>query len=1093
MSLKLIDPVNSMPLFQPNQVLTYNHLNDLATYLYQQERYTRNKLIGSGIVCGLGFNWQTVSSAEQVVIDEGIAVASAGYLIVFLQPVNSDGTIIPYTHKREFKRLKDVPPFKNVPGIANKTVFELITLDQFNAETEIQNKGLIAGTDKNNVLVLLFDIEALNIAKCLDESCDDKGKLYEFTPTPLLVPKDIIDNVNVLGLTEEGRGWKQAEKNLSLTYLGVPNLFLDPSIKINNIGSNADLQKLFLNACQVNNYVNTVKTKLNTLITAYPWVLQKQLDCMKNEVPGLSTTPVNLGDIFQNKIQAFTGSTLANSHSQYLYDFIRDVADCYNDLYSLVMDLVGECGGDENRYPYHVLLGIPQTNDVSSCYQEIKFTETNYKYRSYFIPSPVVDSQFNLYEKVQHTLKRLVRVIAFFKVDAELKNIKIIPGKDYDECLSIRAIPYYYDATKFADLFRIWDYDSTRHNKLNNPRGYHGSPPQTQDNLLRNDTRKINFYRIEGHIGNEISIAQKAIDDMRNKYNLPFNTATVSIQTETNALQCAFSDLEEEYNYYRDRVLGYLREIASWIEYVIPSVEKLLKTYTDSGSTPPEVLIALYEKLKIIRERILKMMEVLSKRCLENFDYNAYKKFYAQIWEAIFDIYARSISSNTSNANQLLNILVNGLSIIFFRPIYKIWYRYQYRLASLQLNKSSSLQLLAQKITGLEHLAGVRRGETFLLVSDSVNGNVFADFNLPFSPDSCCDCKENSCDEKNRSVVSPLEKPIIMVVDYNYKEESAIIKTKALLDASQDFYTLSFDSMGFYKADSIIEKHIEVTDEEGNEFKDLSVTWENGKMIFKCNMNQERQGIIKMMYTMKGDFDKGFVQGFIYLVTIGRKAEVGGSYNVGVKDQGAYMYYPYDKRNYRKDKTEMKFDGQTQSRVIGNQKINVYTSPMGNEYMIDKDTDGYEYVKALNIKTAGIDNVPFTFGESGNLSGGIAKMNIIDKDDKPATDRIAGAIKTPDGLPLKDVKLSTASGKEVITNEKGEYSFTGLKAGDTITVEKQGFKPADIQVNSSAGGDVQLEKTPLINVTGLEKIDPSGKLNDLAAKLNITNLRNFMK
>ena len=59
MALKLMDPINTMPFFQANQVLTYNHLNELAAYLYQQERYTRNKLIGSGIVCGLSFSWET--------------------------------------------------------------------------------------------------------------------------------------------------------------------------------------------------------------------------------------------------------------------------------------------------------------------------------------------------------------------------------------------------------------------------------------------------------------------------------------------------------------------------------------------------------------------------------------------------------------------------------------------------------------------------------------------------------------------------------------------------------------------------------------------------------------------------------------------------------------------------------------------------------------------------------------------------------------------------------------------------------------------------------------------------------------------------
>lgn len=1094
MSLKLIDPINSMPLFQANQVLTYNHLNDLAAYLYQQERYTRNKLIGSGIVCGLSFKWKTVAPNAEVVIDEGCAITSAGYLIVFTQPVDINGAILPYTCKRNFTTLKDVAPFKNVAGIANKKVYELLTLDEYNAETEIPKSFLSVNDINNNVLILLFDIEALNIAKCLDESCDDKGKLYQYTPRPLLVPKDVIDNANVLGLTEEGRGWKETEKTFSTTYLGVPNLFLDPAIKINNISSNADLQKLFLNACQVNNYVNTVKNKLNNIIAAYPWVLQKQLECMKAEVAGLSTNPVNLGDIFQQQVNTFKASALANTYSEYLYDYIRDVADCYNDLYSLVADLIGECGGDENRYPFHVLLGLPQTNDTLSCYEELKFTEQNYKYRSYFIPSPIADTQFNLYERVQHTLKRLVRVVAYFKVDVELTTIKVIPDKDYDTSLAIRAIPYYYDSAKFLDIFRVWNYDSTRHNKLSNPRGYHGSPPQTQTDLLRNDTRKINFYRIEGHIGKTVTAAQNDINDIRDTYNLPFNVTSVFIQSKTNTLQCAFADLEAEYNYYKDRVLGYLREIERWIDGFIILIQDLIKK--DPKNDTPE-LKEFYDALKKLREIIFSMQKILEAPCIESFKYDDFKKMYASIYETALDVYMYIIGDDTSNLSEAFNSLSNILNIIFFRPIYKIWYMYQYRVASLKLTEASSLQLLAGNAPGLEHLAGVRRGETFLLVSDADNKDiVVADFNMPFAANSCCDCKEEPCDGKNRSLVSPLQKPVIMVVDYSYIEENALFKTKAFLDANKEFYVLELDSMGFYKADSDIAEEIkifiEVEDDE-KEFDNLIGTWENEKMVLRYKINSQYQGIFKLNYILKGDFDEGYAQGIIYLIVMGRKTDVGGNYNVALGDQGSYYYYPYDKRTIAKDKVAMQFDGATAQRVIGNDKVNVYTSPNGNEYLIDKDTDGYPYIQALNIKTPGIENIPFTLTETGNISKGITKMNVINKDDKLQTDTVAGVIKTPDGQPLKDARLTTTSGKKVITNEKGEYSFAGLKTGDIITVEKQGFKAADIQVNSQAGGDLQMEKAPLINISGLQKIDLSGKLNELAANLNISTLKNFMK
>ena len=40
-------------VYEPDQVLTNDHLNETFNYLDQQNRWTRNKLIGIGIVCGL--------------------------------------------------------------------------------------------------------------------------------------------------------------------------------------------------------------------------------------------------------------------------------------------------------------------------------------------------------------------------------------------------------------------------------------------------------------------------------------------------------------------------------------------------------------------------------------------------------------------------------------------------------------------------------------------------------------------------------------------------------------------------------------------------------------------------------------------------------------------------------------------------------------------------------------------------------------------------------------------------------------------------------------------------------------------------------
>ena len=51
------DILNTYPVFERNQVLTSTQLNNLVNYLDQQNRLTRARLIGMGIVCGLEIDY----------------------------------------------------------------------------------------------------------------------------------------------------------------------------------------------------------------------------------------------------------------------------------------------------------------------------------------------------------------------------------------------------------------------------------------------------------------------------------------------------------------------------------------------------------------------------------------------------------------------------------------------------------------------------------------------------------------------------------------------------------------------------------------------------------------------------------------------------------------------------------------------------------------------------------------------------------------------------------------------------------------------------------------------------------------------------
>ncbi|MEO1436569.1 MAG: hypothetical protein AAFV80_13605, partial [Bacteroidota bacterium] len=71
---------NAYPIFEADQVLTADHLNDFINYLDEQGRLTRNKLLGIGIQCGLQYEYDAFNST--ITLHQGVGITSEGFLIV---------------------------------------------------------------------------------------------------------------------------------------------------------------------------------------------------------------------------------------------------------------------------------------------------------------------------------------------------------------------------------------------------------------------------------------------------------------------------------------------------------------------------------------------------------------------------------------------------------------------------------------------------------------------------------------------------------------------------------------------------------------------------------------------------------------------------------------------------------------------------------------------------------------------------------------------------------------------------------------------------------------------------------------------------
>ena len=70
------------PVFEPDQVLTSEHLNQLRRYLAAQDRQSRRLLHGIGVVWGL---FVSNPKAGEISISKGVGITSMGYLICIEQ------------------------------------------------------------------------------------------------------------------------------------------------------------------------------------------------------------------------------------------------------------------------------------------------------------------------------------------------------------------------------------------------------------------------------------------------------------------------------------------------------------------------------------------------------------------------------------------------------------------------------------------------------------------------------------------------------------------------------------------------------------------------------------------------------------------------------------------------------------------------------------------------------------------------------------------------------------------------------------------------------------------------------------------------
>jgi hypothetical protein len=431
-----------------------------------------------------------------------------------------------------------------------------------------------------------------------------------------------------------------------------------------------------------------------------------------------------------------------NGTIQYFYDFIKDLVETYNDFRSFLFGPGAFCCPDTSWFPKHLLLGnlVPGT-----------VTDEN---RTRFYPSPLTSIPPDHLSHARFLAAKLDTLIATFKVPAGAGTaIRITPSMTEEIPLEERAIPFYYQLDQSKPIHQNWNYRLSRRGMAAFNYSYNGDLYRAQggaSNPFGSQIGRFSFFRIEGHLGQEVTAVQKSLEGEIRSRNLPIAVQAVLLGADRSTAvkpPLRYTDLHRFHHLVRNDVFHQLNEVDQFSKSFKAQVDEAV----DKGivrDTAPESDGPTVKKTAEARNRAVTSNAATAKSKL-NKNYSTYQQDHS--WTA-------DLSTAIDAATQFKADLGTVVKTDFVTPFDSVitnrnilWLEWLDNIIGDKQAAEEERLLWSTYIAlhpGLEHYAGVMRGGTFVLVYDD-NKSVVGDFMLPYT---CCDIPEP---EPEQGVMEP--------------------------------------------------------------------------------------------------------------------------------------------------------------------------------------------------------------------------------------------------------------------------------------------------------------------------------------------------
>lgn len=691
----LDDITTRYTVFEKDQVLTHDQLNDLAGYLDDQDRLTRVGLLGVGIVAGL----RVSPSGAGVAVTRGVGVTT-------------DGDLLRQTADTVFAKFKPYdksapayPPFYVDQDVTKDMlpVFELVTDDT--ATPLAQLPGGVKLSDM--AVVFLMESYLQDQDMCTATACDNLGQGAIHNPRLLLVRKSDLKALQGSLPTLD-----QAARGLPEVTVGRPQIAADFTPAV------------YRKICD--NAYNALVAALKAL---YPACAGLLADLFAAD-PGSQWE-----DLLKKADGGFTGSTPG---IQYYYDFLKDLAETYNAFRELLLGDATVCCPGVDAFPKHLLLGgLDGGTDL----------------RTGFYPSPLTSRTVDRQAHARFLAGKLDTLIRTFKPPAA-GAVRVTPSRGESHSLEERAIPFYYEVSDASPVHRAWSWALTQEGREKSNYSYNADSynPGGFARQLGTQIGRFDFFRIEGHVGAKATDAVKLLEDAILGNNLPFQVRAVVLSQDRAKIlvkpPIRYSDLYRFHYLLRQDLVAQLddtkRFSGAFKGQVDAAVAANVVTDQSEDTDGASVRAIAEQKNNAVTAGSTAASAKLNRGYL---DYVADPS-----WQT-------DVTNTLTAAGEFKADLGKVVKTEFSTPFdsliasnHTLWLGWLDGMIKNKNDQADEKLLFGnflRRYPGLEHFAGVPRGGTFVLVHDE-GGTVVADFMLPYV---CCEPDEEAPPEP------PLPKP----------------------------------------------------------------------------------------------------------------------------------------------------------------------------------------------------------------------------------------------------------------------------------------------------------------------------------------------